>query len=622
MWLIFGGQGWIGKQFQTELVAHDIEFECSPHRLDSDPIVLETEIAKADRVICLAGRTSGGAYNTIDYLEGGKQQNYENVRDNLFGPVQMAILCRKLDIHFTYLGTGCIFNYDSQHTTRNECGFREEDAPNFFGSSYSIVKGFTDRLFHLDHLFDNMLNLRIRMPINEDLTSSRNFISKIINYRKICSIKNSMTVIPDILPIMVNMIKTKKTGTMNLVNPGLISHNEILDMYKQIIDPSFVYENFTLEEQALVLKSDRSNNCLDTTRLEQDYFILPIYESVQRLFKRIRKQQLLAMKPKSDNILVTGGFGFIGSNFIHYLHKTLPHSNIVNIDKVSYCSRREHLEGLDRVIHYELDINNMEQVHDILEKHNIDIVVHFAAQSHVDNSFNNSIQFTQDNVYGTHNLLEACKRYNRLSRFIHISTDEVYGETTRNEPFLEDHIPNPTNPYAATKISAEFLVQSYFHCFNLPVVIARGNNVYGPRQYPEKIIPKFILSLQNNQKCTIHGKGNTRRNFIYVDDMCRCIALIMTHGTISDIYNIGTTNEYSVLQIANQLVYQIKGNHVDPKDYYEFVPDRFYNDFQYRIDTSKVRRLGWKPQVCFADGLKKTIDYYQNHNNPFAKVCL
>jgi dTDP-glucose 4,6-dehydratase len=289
----------------------------------------------------------------------------------------------------------------------------------------------------------------------------------------------------------------------------------------------------------------------------------------------------------------------------------------VNVDKVSYCSRREHLSDLSDVRSYEVDINRMEEVLEILREHEIDIVVHFAAQSHVDNSFNNSIQFTEDNVSGTHNLLEACKRYGGLSRFIHISTDEVYGETTRNEPFQETHLPNPTNPYAATKISAEFLVQSYFHCFDLPVIIIRGNNVYGPRQYPEKLIPKFILHLLNGRKCTIHGNGNTRRNFIHVEDMSRCILTVIRRGKINEIYNIGTSNEFSVLQIASLLVYHLKGKHVDPKDYCEYVADRFYNDFQYRIDSSKVRRLGWEPRIDFQEGLIRTIRYYMSPSSPF-----
>jgi dTDP-glucose 4,6-dehydratase len=619
MWLIFGGNGWIGKQFQEELDHQEIPYQLSQYRMDVDPTLIEEEIIQkgVDRVVCLAGRTSGGAYNTIDYLEGGKQQNYENVRDNLFGPIQLAIVSKKRGIHFTYLGTGCIFNYDAQHTTQNEYGFKETDAPNFFGSSYSIVKGFTDRLFHLNDTFHNTLNLRIRMPINEDLASTRNFITKITSYKKICSIKNSMTVIPDVLPIMVDMIKKQKTGTVNLVNPGVISHNEILDMYKSIIDPAFTYENFTLEEQGKILKSDRSNNKLDTTELENEYFILPIYESVQRLLKRVKKHKIMSLKPTMKNVLVTGGFGFIGSNFIHLLYRQYPDIKVVNVDKVSDCSRREHLKGLKDVVSYENDINEMETMLEILETHTIDVVVHFAAESHVDKSFDNSIQFTQANVSGTHNLLEACKRYGQLSRFIHISTDEVYGETMGNIPFTEKHNLNPTNPYAATKISAEFIVQSYFHCFELPIVIVRGNNVFGPNQHVEKVIPKFITALLNNKKCAIHGRGNTKRNFIFVEDMCRCILHVIEKGEISQIYNIGTNHEYSVLQIADKLIYNIKGSHVDPKDYYEYVEDRYYNDFQYRIDASKVKKLGWKNETSFEEGLQKCIGYYSGPENAF-----
>ena len=618
MWLLFGGNGWIGNQFREELVRENIDHICAVSRMDQT-LEVEKEIRrlKPDRIVTLAGRTSGGGIPTIDYLEGGRQQTHENIRDNLFGPIQLALLAKKHGIHFTYLGTGCIFNYDGEHTIQNGNGFTEEDAPNFWGSSYSVVKGFTDRLFHDEMFSSGMLNLRIRMPINDDMESTRNFIQKITHYEKICSIKNSMTVIPDVLPIMIDMIRKQKTGTVNLVNPGTISHNEILDMYRDIVDPTFTYKNFTLEEQSLVLRSDRSNNRLDTTLLEKEYFILPIYESVQRLLKKIRKQRILHTAPTLKNVLVTGGFGFIASNFIHHLVSVNDKVKIVNVDKVSYCSRREHLAGLTNVVSYEKDINDMEGMLNILDEHDIDVVVHFAAQSHVDNSFNNSIQFTQDNISGTHNLLEACKRHKKLSRFIHISTDEVYGETTRNEPFAETHLPNPTNPYAATKISAEFLVQSYFHCFDLPIIIVRGNNVYGPRQFPEKLIPKFIQHLQNNSKCTIHGNGNTRRNFIYVEDMCRCIMTIIEKGGINEIYNIGTTNEYSVLQIAHMLISQLKGSHVDPRDYFKFVPDRFYNDFQYRIDCTKVMALGWEPRISFSIGLRQTIDYYSQNKQLF-----
>jgi dTDP-glucose 4,6-dehydratase len=298
------------------------------------------------------------------------------------------------------------------------------------------------------------------------------------------------------------------------------------------------------------------------------------------------------------------------------LHETYPAINVVNVDKLSYCSRREHLENLP-VISYENDINEMETMLDILIDNSIDVVVHFAAQSHVDASFDNSIEFTRDNISGTHNLLEACKRYGKLSRFLHVSTDEIYGETMQSTPFTEDHLPNPTNPYAATKISAEFIVNSYFHCFDLPIIIIRGNNVFGERQMVEKVIPKFITALLHNKKCTLHGNGNTKRNFIYVQDMCRCILKVIEKGEISEVYNIGTTNEYSVKQIADKLVYLIHGNHVNPHDYQEYVEDRYYNDFQYRIDFSKVEKLGWKSTVSFEEGLRRTLRYYEDPSNPF-----
>lgn len=612
MWFIVGSQGWIGKQFIRVLAERGISYVKAEGRMD-DVGSLQTQLlrCKPDRVVCLAGRTSGGKYTTIDYLEGGRQQTYENVRDNLFGPLLLSSLSREMGLHFSYLGTGCIFNYDEDHSLQNGRGFHEDDEPNFFGSSYSIVKGFTDRLFHLEK--QHMLNIRIRMPINDDMTSPRNFLHKIRKYEKICSIPNSMTVLPDLLPIMVDMIMKKKTGTINLVNPGVISHNQILDLYKEIIDPTFTYQNFSLEEQEKVLQSQRSNNLLDTTRLESEYFVLPIYESVKRLLKRIHKKETLKQPVRMKTVLVTGGYGFIGSNFIHLLNSKMPETRIINIDKISYCSSPSHLDGLN-VISYDIDINEMEEVLNILKDHRVDMVVHFAAQSHVDNSFNNSIQFTQDNVMGTHNLLEACKRYGELSRFIHISTDEVYGETVRKEPSKEDELPNPTNPYAATKIAAEFLVQSYFHCFDLPTIIVRGNNVYGPRQYPEKIIPKFIVNLMNGKKCTIHGSGNTRRNFIFVEDTCEAVLTIAQKGMINQVYNIGNENEWSAYQIAIHLIGILRGSHVDPKDFIEYVPDRFYNDFQYRIDSTKIRDLGWSPKINFSDGLQKTIDYYRNYS--------
>ena len=244
-------------------------------------------------VIAFIGRTHGKIgekiYTTIDYLEEPNKLQ-DNVRDNLFSPLVLAFLCQKLNLHFTYLGTGCIFKYDEEHLFGQEVnGFTEDSLPNFFGSSYSTVKGFTDQLMKF---FDNsVLNLRIRMPITAEY-NTRNFITKITTYEKICSIPNSMTVIPELLPKVLDMMKNRVTGTINLTNPGLISHNEILEMYREIVDTNFVWKNFSEKEQRKILTSDRSNNYLDTQKLEQMYpDVKNIKESVRDVLN-LYKQNL------------------------------------------------------------------------------------------------------------------------------------------------------------------------------------------------------------------------------------------------------------------------------------------------------------------------------------------
>lgn len=274
--LIFGYNGWIGNMMCKILKEKNIEYICSKYRANNiDDVEKELLDSDATHVMSFIGRThgvtdDGKKYTTIDYLE-QKGKIYENVRDNLFSPIALSLLCQKLNKHFTYLGTGCIFKYDEKHEFANEqTGFCENDKPNFFGSGYSIVKGFTDELMHLSSISGNTLNLRIRMPITDKL-EPRNFITKITTYEYICSIPNSMTVLDDLLPIALDMALKNMTGTVNLTNPGLISHNEILTMYKDIVDPDFTWKNFSPEEQAKILDADRSNNCLDTNKLTENY---------------------------------------------------------------------------------------------------------------------------------------------------------------------------------------------------------------------------------------------------------------------------------------------------------------------------------------------------------------
>lgn len=271
--LIYGSKGWIGSQVCKYLIHDNHMVFHGESRIDNEQDV-ENEIIKLKptHVMSFVGRTYGKIgnkmFNTIDYLE-QEGKLVENVRDNLYGPIVLALICKKYNIHLTYLGTGCIFEFDDKHPFgTEENGFTEDDKPNFFGSSYSIVKGFTDQLMHL--LDKEVLNLRIRMPITSE-NNSRNFITKILNYQKICSIPNSMTVLDELIPIMIDMALNKITGTFNMVNPGLITHNEILEMYKEIVDKNFKWENFTIDEQNKILSAKRSNNYLDTNKLVKLY---------------------------------------------------------------------------------------------------------------------------------------------------------------------------------------------------------------------------------------------------------------------------------------------------------------------------------------------------------------
>lgn len=283
--LIFGSKGWIGNQFIDFIKTTNdptITYLETNVRADNEQLVTDVITAHSPtHIISFIGRTYGDNINTIDYLEQpGKLK--DNIRDNLYGPMILANISRKYNIHYTYLGTGCIFSQDDPLNKK----YLESDNPDFFGSSYSIVKGFTDRLMRL---YPNTLNLRIRMPI-VDFEHPRNFITKIVQYEKICSIPNSMTVLSDFFPIILDMMKQKETGTLNLVNPGLISHNEILEMYKEIVNPNFTWTNFSIEEQNQILKSQRSNNHLDTTKLEKLYpSITPINESVRNCLLRYKE---------------------------------------------------------------------------------------------------------------------------------------------------------------------------------------------------------------------------------------------------------------------------------------------------------------------------------------------
>jgi UDP-glucose 4,6-dehydratase len=296
------------------------------------------------------------------------------------------------------------------------------------------------------------------------------------------------------------------------------------------------------------------------------------------------------------NLLVTGGCGFIGSNFINHMLQSRADVKIINVDCLNYCASTSNVLENSNYKFVKGNITSKDLILHCLKEYEIDTVVHFAAQSHVDNSFDNSLQYTIDNVMGTHTLLQAAKEYGKLRLFLHFSTDEVYGEVDRSHPgCTEKSLLDPTNPYAATKAGAEFIVRSYYHSFKLPIIIIRCNNVYGPNQYPEKLIPKFIKLLREGQKLTIHGKGETRRNFIWAEDVARATHLILEKGVINEIYNIGTDCEKTVMEVATFLVQHMTPDK-DIANHIVFVPDRPFNDFRYAIDSTCLRALGWKEE--------------------------
>ena len=321
-------------------------------------------------------------------------------------------------------------------------------------------------------------------------------------------------------------------------------------------------------------------------------------------------------------LLVTGCCGFIGSNFVNYYLYKNPTVEIINLDAMYYCASENNIyEELRKSGRYHLVKGNLcsfDLISNILEIYKIDTVVHFAAQSHVQNSFDNALQYTHDNVVGTHTLLEACRKYGKINKFIHISTDEVYGESMISENEEKKHegsILCPTNPYAATKAAAELIAKSYYHSFKMPIIITRGNNVYGPNQYPEKLIPRFIQQLLNNEKVTIQGDGSNVRAFLHVNDVCSALKLVLEKGQIGEIYNIGSddNHEYTVTQVAHILIEKITGT----KDYdkwIRFIEDRPFNDKRYYISNQKVKDLGWEINTDFDKGLDELIEQMKIKN--------
>ena len=307
-------------------------------------------------------------------------------------------------------------------------------------------------------------------------------------------------------------------------------------------------------------------------------------------------------------LLVTGGCGFIGSAFCRRLIAT--GTTLVNLDILYPCSTRELQESSGSYTFIRGGLKDRGLLDGLLRQHEIDTVVHFAAQSHVDTSFTNPMLYTQDNVVGTHTLLEACRDYGLIARFIHISTDEVYGENIGEGAFSETSLLKPTNPYAASKAAAEMFVHSYVHSYSFPAIVIRSNNIYGIGQYDEKVIPKFAFQLLDGKPLAIQGSGAQLRSFLHVEDAVDAVLCVLEKGSVGAVYNISSEDEISIRDLASRMIQMLKPG--DPVDQWiTYVADRNFNDKRYLIESEPLKQLGWKQLWPFEKGLVETIEWYK-----------
>jgi len=305
--------------------------------------------------------------------------------------------------------------------------------------------------------------------------------------------------------------------------------------------------------------------------------------------------------------------------------KEHPTYLIVGLDSLEYCASRKNLSGIidkPNFVFVKGNILSADFMRHLLSEYTIDTVLHFAAQSHVDNSFGNSIEFTKTNTLGTHTLLEAARLIgDQLKLFVYVSTDEVYGENTEaSGAFHEAYVLSPQNPYAASKAAGEMFARSYFHSFNMPIIITRGNNTFGPHQFPEKLIPKFINLIKAGKKCCLHGDGSNMRSFVYCEDVAEAFDTIMHKGTIGETYNIGTKFEISNKDVTYHLLKLMKPDLKDLDSEIEYVRDRAINDKRYWVDYNKIASLGWAPKTSFEEGLKKTIAWYGENDGHWGDI--
>ncbi len=315
-------------------------------------------------------------------------------------------------------------------------------------------------------------------------------------------------------------------------------------------------------------------------------------------------------KLDGQTFLITGGAGFIGSNLVHYLLRTYPDCRVINLDKLTYAGNLENLRDVEKDPRYEFvqgDIRDRETVIPLFERANM--VVHLAAETHVDRSIMDAGEFVLTDVYGSFILFEALRKAD-VSLFLHVSTDEVYG--SRESGFFSEKDPlNPSSPYAASKAGADRLAYSYVVTYGLPITILRPSNNYGPFQYPEKFIPLFATHALENLPLPLYGKGHNVRDWLFVEDHCRAMDLVLRRGRIGEVYNVGAQAEVPNLQVAERIVDILE----KPRELITFVRDRLGHDLRYALDCSKIHALGWRPLQTFEQGLELTVAWYKSHED-------
>lgn len=621
--LIYGATGFLGTYMIEEIVRKGHPFVIGKARLENREQVLnELSQTGPTRVICFAGEKGKPNISWCD------THQIETIRANVIAQLNLADVCHELNIHCTLLTTGVIYKYDNdKHKVNSGVGYTEEDTPNFDGNFYSKMRIVEENLLKS---YPNVLALRISYPTTGDL-NPHSFLTKITKYSRIENVPLSVTVVDDLWPILLDMSEKRTTGIFNFNNAGTISHNEILELYKKVVNNSHSWESVEADLR------DRAACELSVEKLKKLGYEIPhIKDSIAKIINKLGKidpdqsatsgaetlskvvneikLNELTYKPK--NILLTGGAGFIGSHVVIALVERYPEYTITVLDSLEYCSNLKNLDQVKDKPNFRFvrgDICNSLFVKFIVEHFEIDTIMHFAAQSHVDISIRNSIKFTEVNVMGTHVLLESA-RLCKIKRFIHVSTDEVYG-TTGHTADINQAL-EPTNPYACSKLAAECIIMAYKKCFDMPVIISRGNNVYGPHQFLEKVIPKFINRLMIGDKCCIHGDGTSERDFLFVSDVVNAFDTLLHLGKPNTFYNIGASKGISVLELAQKIIVLMgKAAPGEEDKFIEYVEERVINDKRYKIDSSNLMSLGWSPKVDFDEGLKITIDWYRTHQN-------